>query len=75
GDDETLAARVVALLQEPRRARAFGEAGRARVASKFSCEAQLEKTLEIYRALLARGEAASSSHGAAAVEDVRRGGV
>lgn len=75
GDDETLAARVVALLEEPARARALGEAGRARVASKFSCEAQLEKTLELYRALLARGDASSESRRAAAVEDVRRGGV
>ena len=75
GDDETLAARVSALLEEPGRARAFGEAGRARVASKFSCEARLEKTLEIYRALLAREEPASASHASAAVEDVRRGGV
>jgi len=75
GDDETLAARVAALLEEPERARAFGEAGRARVASKFSCEAQLEKTLEIYRALLAREGAAPDSRRAAAVEDVRRGGV
>lgn len=75
GDDETLAARVAALLEEPERASAFGEAGRARVASKFSCEAQLEKTLELYRALLAREEAARASRSAAAVEDVRRGGL
>lgn len=75
GDDETLAARVSALLEEPERARELGEAGRARVASKFSCEAQLEKTLELYGALLARGESASASRGAAAVEDVRRGRV
>lgn len=75
GDDETLAARVVSLLEEPSRARAFGEAGRARVASKFSCEARLEKTLELYRSLLAHEDAARASHGAAAVEDVRRGGL
>jgi glycosyltransferase involved in cell wall biosynthesis len=75
GDDETLAARVAALLEEPSRARAFGEAGRARVASKFSCEARLEKTLELYRALLAREGAAPESRRAAAVEDARRGGV
>lgn len=75
GDDETLAARVVSLLEEPSRARAFGEAGRARVASKFSCEARLEKSLELYRVLLAREDAARASHGTAAVEDVRRGGL
>lgn len=75
GDDEALAARVAALLEEPSRARAFGEAGRARVASKFSCEARLEKTLELYRAVLACEEAAAASHSAAAVEDVRRGGL
>ncbi|HVF66671.1 MAG TPA: glycosyltransferase [Pyrinomonadaceae bacterium] len=75
GDDEALAARVASLLEEPSRARAFGEAGRARVASKFSCEAQLENTLELYRALLAREETAPESRRAAAVEDARRGGV
>lgn len=75
GDDEALAARVSALLEEPGRARGLGEAGRARVASKFSCEAQLEKSLELYRALLAREKGAPGSPRAAAVEDVRRGGV
>lgn len=75
GDDETLAARVAALLEEPLRARAFGEAGRERVASKFSCEARLEKSLEIYGALLTRKDTSSESRRAAAVEDAGRGGV
>jgi L-malate glycosyltransferase len=63
GDDETLAARLVSLLEDTERARAMGEAGRRRVASKFSCEAQLETTLELYRSLLAgaRGHSAVAS--------------
>lgn len=59
GDDAGMAARVSALLKEPARARAMGERGRERVALKFSCEAQLARTEELYERLLARGAAAS----------------
>jgi L-malate glycosyltransferase len=54
GDDETMAARIVSLLQEPERARAMGERARQTVERKFSCEAQLRNTLNLYDELLAR---------------------
>ncbi len=54
GDDETMAARIVSLLQEPVRARAMGERARQTVERKFSCEAQLRNTLNLYDELLAR---------------------
>ncbi|HYY96335.1 MAG TPA: glycosyltransferase [Pyrinomonadaceae bacterium] len=60
GDDAALAARVAALLKDPPRARAMGERGRALVARKFSCEAQLARTEELYDRLLARDEAKAS---------------
>ncbi len=52
GDDEAMAARIVTLLREPARARAMGARGRQRVAEKFSCGAQLERTQELYARLL-----------------------
>ena len=54
GDDETMAARIVSLLQEPERARAMGERARQTVERKFSCEAQLRNSLNLYDELLAR---------------------
>lgn len=54
GDDETMAARIVSLLNEPERARAMGEQGQQLVAGKFSCEAQLERTESLYDRLLAQ---------------------
>ena len=54
GDDEMMAARIVALLKDPERARAMGESGRRIVEEKFSCEAQLERTLSLYDKLLTR---------------------
>jgi glycosyltransferase involved in cell wall biosynthesis len=53
GDDEAMAARIVSLLQDPERARAMGERGRRIVREKFSCEAQFERTHELYSRLLA----------------------
>lgn len=58
GDDEAMASRISSLLQEPERAREMGEAGRRRVREMFSCEAQLERTLELYERLLARARGA-----------------
>jgi glycosyltransferase involved in cell wall biosynthesis len=55
GDDQLMADRIISLLHEPERARAMGEAGRRIVAQKFSCAAQLERTGELYDALLNRG--------------------
>jgi glycosyltransferase involved in cell wall biosynthesis len=53
GDDEMMAARIISLLGEPERAREMGERGRRLVAEKFSCEAQLERTENLYDRLLA----------------------
>jgi glycosyltransferase involved in cell wall biosynthesis len=53
GDDEMMAARIISLLGEPERARSLGERGRRLVAEKFSCEAQLERTENLYDRLLA----------------------
>lgn len=47
-DDEAMADHLIKLLQNPEKARKMGEAGRAIVEEKFSCAAQLEKTLELY---------------------------
>ena len=54
GDDEQMAARIISLLKDPERARAMGESGRRVVEEKFSCEAQLERTLSLYDKLLSR---------------------
>ena len=53
GDDEALAARVVALLSEPERAREMGERGRRVVAEQFSCESRLARIEDLYERLLA----------------------
>jgi glycosyltransferase involved in cell wall biosynthesis len=52
GDDELMAQGIVRLLNDPERARAMGELGRARVAARFSCERHLQNTLELYDELL-----------------------
>ncbi|HZT58800.1 MAG TPA: glycosyltransferase [Pyrinomonadaceae bacterium] len=62
GDDETMAARIAALLRDGSRARAFGGAGRRVVERKFSCAAQLENTLRLYERLLAREARAEFQH-------------
>jgi glycosyltransferase involved in cell wall biosynthesis len=54
GDDEMMGARIVELLKEPERARLMGERGKRIVEEKFSCEAQLERTLALYDRLLTR---------------------
>jgi glycosyltransferase involved in cell wall biosynthesis len=56
GDDETMAQRIVSLLCHPGRAREMGELGRATVEQKFSSEAQLELTLNLYNRLLAAAQ-------------------
>lgn len=53
GDDEKMAARIVSLLRDPERARVMGERGRRVIEQKFSCEAQLERTENLYHRLLA----------------------
>ncbi|MER3428822.1 MAG: hypothetical protein C4334_12145 [Pyrinomonas sp.] len=53
GDDATMAARIIALLREPERARRMGERGRTRVRENFSAQVQLRKVEALYRDLLA----------------------
>lgn len=67
-DDEALAARVVELLTDARKARAMGERGRERAARMFSCEARLARTVELYDGLLARANAGEATR---RVEGVR----
>ena len=52
-----MAAHVVSLLEDAARAREMGRRGRAVVEQKFSCEAQLRRTEELYESLLARAGA------------------
>lgn len=52
GDDRTMAARLISLLRDPETARLMGEKGRRVVEEKFSCEAQLARTEELYDRLL-----------------------
>jgi glycosyltransferase involved in cell wall biosynthesis len=52
GDDATMSARLIALLRDPETARQMGGRGRRVVEEKFSCEAQLAQTEELYDRLL-----------------------
>lgn len=52
GDDASMAARLIALLRDPENARLMGGRGRRVVEEKFSCEAQLARTEELYDRLL-----------------------
>lgn len=56
GDDCALAARILALLRAPALARAMGECGRRIVQEKFSCEAQLQQTHDLYDRLLCQAK-------------------
>jgi L-malate glycosyltransferase len=47
-DAETLADRLIALLENDEKAATFGERGRKLVEEKFSCEAQLKNASELY---------------------------
>ena len=69
GDDERMAARIVTLLRDPEGARRMGRRGREIVEQKFSCRAQLERTLALYDRLLAP---ARSRFRAQKLERVRR---
>ncbi|MDQ3684794.1 MAG: glycosyltransferase [Acidobacteriota bacterium] len=51
-DDETMAARIISLLQDPEKAREMGERGLSVVKEKFSCEAQAERLEKLYDRLL-----------------------
>jgi glycosyltransferase involved in cell wall biosynthesis len=52
GDDAAMAKRLISLLRDPERARLMGSNGQRVVAEKFSCEAQLARTEELYDRLL-----------------------
>lgn len=54
-DVETMAARLISLLNEPERAWAMGAQGRKRVLEQFSTEAQLRRVEDLYERLLSRG--------------------
>jgi L-malate glycosyltransferase len=54
GDDSTMAERILSLLREPGKARDMGERGRRVVEKRFSCEAQLRMTEELYETLLGK---------------------
>ena len=54
GNDELMAARLVTLLRDPEKARRMGDAGRRVVEEKFSCQAQLARTEDLYLRLLNR---------------------
>jgi glycosyltransferase involved in cell wall biosynthesis len=76
GDDEAMAARIISLLNDPARAREMGRNGRRMVGEKFSCEAQLARTVELYEKLLAtarvkksaRQDSVAESHEATLIE-------
>jgi len=71
GDNKMMAQRLISLLSEPARAHAFGERGRQVVKEKFSSEAQLTRTQNLYDRLLAT----STRTRMLAVGSVRREGV
>jgi glycosyltransferase involved in cell wall biosynthesis len=54
GDAEALGERVASLLRDAEGARLMGERGRRLIGEKFTCEAQLGRTLGLYERLLAR---------------------
>jgi glycosyltransferase involved in cell wall biosynthesis len=60
GDDARMAERIVSLLEDGELARRMGARGREVVAEKFSCEAQLERTLALYERLLAARSSSSN---------------
>ncbi len=54
GNDAEMADRIIQLLRDPKHAQTMGQRGRQIVVEKFSCEAQLERTLALYDSLLAQ---------------------
>jgi glycosyltransferase involved in cell wall biosynthesis len=56
GDEETMATRIIALLRETESAHAMGQRGLLVVEQKFSSQAQLERTQELYDQLLAKAQ-------------------
>jgi len=54
GNPEALARAIIALLQDPERAHAMGQAGRKRVLEHFTVERMVAETERVYQELLAR---------------------
>ena len=57
-DFQSMAARLMELLEDGNVAETMGQAGRRVIEEEFSCEAQLRKTEELFERLLSRGKAA-----------------
>lgn len=53
-DDNALAEKLIWLLENPSKATEMGKLGRETVEEKFSCEAQLNKTKNLYESLLSK---------------------
>ena len=68
GADQAMAARIIALLENPEQAQAMGERGRRRVEQRFSCAAQLAATQVLYDRLLAT----NAQHLARHIDNVQR---
>ena len=52
GNDQIMAERIIALINNPARAREMGQLGKSIVEQKFGCEHHLRNTLELYDELL-----------------------
>ena len=59
GDDAMMADRIIELLRDPAKARIMGENGERVVKEKFSCQAQLMRTEDLYRRLLEQARLAA----------------
>jgi glycosyltransferase involved in cell wall biosynthesis len=55
GDTQAMGAALTRLLDDPRRAAALGQAGRARAAEHFSLDLMVKAHVELYRRLLSEG--------------------
>jgi glycosyltransferase involved in cell wall biosynthesis len=58
GDYQKMASRIITLLENPVQARAMGDSGLRIVRQRFSCEAQLQRTQDLYDRLLSRADTA-----------------
>jgi glycosyltransferase involved in cell wall biosynthesis len=71
GDHEAMAARIILLLRDSEKAQEMGRRGRRIISEKFSCEAQLERTQNLYERLLSGSKRVTAPQ----VVDVRRESV
>ena len=68
GDDELMAARIIALLESPEIATRMGKAGKQVVADRFSTASQLHNTEALYERLLLNKQGQLENHGKANTE-------